>query len=80
MKKQLLLLFTTVCISFFFSSCEKDLQEETGSNTNNSASVLLQGVIQKNTSLDELKNDEYLSPILNKALKNIKQNTNVYKR
>ena len=80
MKKQLLLLFTTLSISFFFSSCEKDLQEETRSSTNNPASALLQGVTQKTTSLDELKNDPYLSLIFNKALKNIKTNKEIYKR
>jgi hypothetical protein len=79
MKKQLTHLFSALCLLFFFSSCEHDIQEETGS-TNNSASALLQGVTQKTTSLDELKNDPYLSTIFNKALKNIKQNKEIYKR
>lgn len=66
-----------VFILFFWSCNDNTDFEET--KELDTASKLLSNIKQENVTLDEVKNDNYLDPILQKTSKNIQHNKNTFK-
>lgn len=75
--KKIKIILSIFFIIILFSNCNNEPYEEVP-ELSESAKVL-SGIQQENTTLEEIRKDPYLSSILEKALKNIKQNQNYAK-